>query len=59
MAQGQQVYQAAITDPDSLADLPELGNDPPWGEWLWGEAMKADTDRTGGEMPGLRGWPVS
>jgi Protein of unknown function (DUF4240) len=57
VAQGRQVYQASIADPDSLADCPELGDDLPWGEWLWGVAMEAYTDRTGEEMPGLRGWP--
>jgi Protein of unknown function (DUF4240) len=57
VAQGRQVYQAAITTPDSLADYPELGDDLPWGEAMWGVAMEAYTDRTGEEMPGLRGWP--
>jgi Protein of unknown function (DUF4240) len=59
VAEGHRVYQAAITDPDSLADFPELGNDLPWREWLWGVAMKAYTDRTGGEMPGLAAGRVS
>jgi hypothetical protein len=57
VAQGRQVYDAAITDPDSLADYPELGDDLPWGEVLWGVAMDAYTERTGEEMPGLAGWP--
>jgi hypothetical protein len=36
--QGQQVYQAAIADPDSLADDPELDDSLPWGKGIWGEA---------------------
>jgi hypothetical protein len=57
VAQGRQVYDAAIAAPDSLADGAELGDDLPWGEVLWGVAMEAYTERTGEEMPGLRGWP--
>jgi Protein of unknown function (DUF4240) len=57
VAQGREVYDAAIAAPDSLADYPELGDDLPWGEELWGVAMEAYTDRTGDEMPGLSGWP--
>jgi hypothetical protein len=34
--QGQQVYQAAIADPDSLADDPELDDSLPWGKGIWG-----------------------
>jgi hypothetical protein len=36
VAQGHQVYDAAIADPDSLADYPELGDDLPWSETPWG-----------------------
>ncbi len=57
VAQGREVYDAAIAAPDSLVDCPELGDDLPWGEELWGVAMEAYTDRTGDEMPGLSGWP--
>jgi hypothetical protein len=32
VAQGRQIYDAAIADPDSLADYPELGDDLPGGE---------------------------
>ena len=57
VAQGRQVYDAAIADPDSLADYPELGDDLPGGEELWGVAVDAYAERTGEEMPGLAGWP--
>jgi hypothetical protein len=57
VAQGRQVYDAAIADPDSLADYPELGDDLPWSEAPWGVAMDAYTERTGEEMPELAGWP--
>lgn len=57
VAQGHQVYQAAVADPDSLADCPELGNDLPGVNGCGGVAMEACTDRTGEEVSGLRGWP--
>jgi Protein of unknown function (DUF4240) len=66
IAQGQHVYEAAVADPDSLADYADLQTDwPPgallpwyWGEWLWAVALNAYGDRTGEEIPGLAGWPA-
>ena len=57
VAQGRQVYEAAIADPDSLAEYPELGDGLPWGEALWGVALAAYEARTGEEIPGVAGWP--
>jgi Protein of unknown function (DUF4240) len=57
IGRGRQVYEAALADPDSLADCAELGDQPPWCEPLWGVAMAAYVARTGKEMPGLAGWP--
>jgi Protein of unknown function (DUF4240) len=54
--QGQQVHQAAIADPDSLAEDPELDDRLPWGEGIWGVAMNVYLQRTGEELPGLAGW---
>ena len=34
--QGRLVYEAAIADPDSLADNPELDDSLPWGKGTWG-----------------------
>jgi hypothetical protein len=62
IAQGRHIYDAAVADPDSLADLAELRGDRPrferlpWGEALWGVAMSAYEARTGEEIPGLCGW---
>jgi hypothetical protein len=55
--QGCQVYQAAIADPDSLADNPELDERLSWGKDSWGVAMTVYEQRTGEELPGLQGWP--
>jgi hypothetical protein len=55
--QGCQVYQAAIADPDSLADNPELDERLPWGKDSWGVAITVYEQRTGEELPGLQGWP--
>jgi Protein of unknown function (DUF4240) len=55
--QGRQVYQAAIADPDSLADNPELDERLPWGKNSWVVAMTVYEQRTGEELPGLQGWP--
>jgi hypothetical protein len=54
--QGRQVYEAAIADPDSLADNPELDDSLPWGKGTWGVAMSVYEQRTGEELPGLEGW---
>jgi Protein of unknown function (DUF4240) len=54
--QGRQVYEAAIADPDSLADNPELDDSLPWGKGAWGVAMTVYRQRTGEELPGLEGW---
>jgi Protein of unknown function (DUF4240) len=54
--QGRQVYEAAIADPDSLADNPELDDSLPWGKGCWGVAMTVYEQRTGEELPGLEGW---
>ena len=60
IAQGQGIYQAAIADPDSLADLPELRVGEgmlAWGEAMWFVAVDVHQERTGGELPpelGLR-----
>jgi hypothetical protein len=54
--QGQQVYQAAIADPDSLADDPELDQRLPWGKGIWGVALTVYEQRTGEELPGPQGW---
>ena len=38
IGQGQRTYEAALADPDSLADLPELHAGEgmlPWGEVMW------------------------
>jgi hypothetical protein len=55
--QGCQVYQAAIADPGSLADNPELDERLLWGKDSWGVAMTVCEQRTGEELPGLQGWP--
>jgi Protein of unknown function (DUF4240) len=54
--QGRQVYEAAIADPDSLADNPELDDRLPWGKGIWGVAITVYEQRTGEELPGLEGW---
>jgi hypothetical protein len=54
--QGRQVYEAAIADPDSLADNPELDDSLPWGKSIWGVAMTVYEQRTDEELPGLEGW---
>jgi hypothetical protein len=60
IAQGQRTYQAAVADPDSLADLPELRAGEGmlcWGEGIWFIADDVYQERTGGELPpepGLR-----
>jgi hypothetical protein len=54
--QGRLVYGAAIADPDSLADNPELDDSLPWGKGTWGVAMTVYEQRTGEELPGLEGW---
>jgi hypothetical protein len=54
--QGRLVYEAAIADPDSLADNPELDDSLPWGKGTWGVAMTVYEQRTGEELPGLEGW---
>jgi hypothetical protein len=54
--QGRQVYEAAIADPESLADDPELDDSLPWGKGIWGVAMTVYEQRTGEELPGLEGW---
>lgn len=54
--QGRQVYEAAIADPDSLADNPELDERLPWGWGIWGVAMTVYRQRTGEELAGLEGW---
>jgi Protein of unknown function (DUF4240) len=54
--QGRQVYEAAIADPDSLADNLELDESLPWGKGIWGVAMTVYEQRTDEELPGLEGW---
>lgn len=55
IGQGQRTYEAALADPDSLADLPELcareGMLLPWGEAMWFVAVEVHQERTGGEPP--------
>jgi Protein of unknown function (DUF4240) len=54
IGQGQGTYQAAIADPDSLADLPELRAGEgmlAWGEAMWFVAAEVHQERTGGELP--------
>jgi hypothetical protein len=54
--QGRLLYEAAIADPDSLADDPELDDSLPWGKGIWGVALTVYEQRTGEELPGLEGW---
>jgi hypothetical protein len=54
--QGRLVYEAAIADPDSLADDPELDGSLPWGKGIWGVALTVYEQRTGEELSGLEGW---
>jgi hypothetical protein len=59
IAQGQGTYQAAIADPDSLADLPELRAGEGmlvWGEAMWFVAADVHQERTGGELPPEASW---
>jgi Protein of unknown function (DUF4240) len=59
IAQGQGTYQAAVADPDSLADLPELRAGERmlvWGEAMWSVAADVHQERTGGELPPEPGW---
>jgi Protein of unknown function (DUF4240) len=59
VAQGQGAFQAAVADPDSLADLPGLRADEamlPWGEEVWFVASKVHEERTGGELPPEACW---
>jgi hypothetical protein len=54
IAQGQVAYQAAVADPDSLADLPGLHADEemlPWCEAIWFVAAEVHEERTGSELP--------
>ena len=53
--QGCQVYEAAIADPDSLAEDPELDDSFPWGT-ASGVAVTVYEQRTGEELPGVEGW---
>lgn len=65
VGQGQHVYTAAVAEPDSLADYADLQTDWPqgsglpwfWGEGIWCVALEAYEDLTGGDIPGLHGWP--
>jgi hypothetical protein len=54
IGQGQRTYEAALADPDSLADIPELHAGEgmlPWGEAMWFVAAEVHQERTGGELP--------
>lgn len=53
IAQGRQVYDAALTDPDSLADAPGLGDGDVELEGMWYVARQAYEELTGSEMPDL------
>ena len=56
---GQGPYQAAVADPDSLADLPELRAAEamlPWGEEVWFVASEVHEERAGGELPPEACW---
>jgi hypothetical protein len=56
IAQGEGPYQAAITDPDSLADIPDLHAGEgmlPWGEAMWFVAAEVHEERTGEPPPEL------
>ena len=51
--------RAALADPDSLADLPELHAGEamlPWGEVMWFVASEVHQERTGGELPPEAFW---
>jgi hypothetical protein len=59
IGQGQRTYEAALADPDSLADLPELHAGEgmlPWGEVMWFVASEVHQERTGGELPPEACW---
>ena len=49
-------YGAAIADPDSLADDPELDATLPWGKGIWRVATTVYAQRADEEMPGLEPW---
>jgi Protein of unknown function (DUF4240) len=54
VAQGQATYQAAIADPDSLADVPGLRvttGGLPRSEDMWFVATEVHQERTDGELP--------
>ena len=53
---GRHRYVAAIADPDSLADDPELDATLPWGKGIWGVATTVYERRADEEMPGLEPW---
>lgn len=59
IAQGQATYQAAIADPDSLADVPGLRageGELAWGEAMWFVASEVHQERTSGELPPQACW---
>ena len=59
IGQGQGAYEAALADPDSLADIPELHAGQgmlPWGEAMWFIAAEVHQERTGGELPPEACW---
>jgi hypothetical protein len=52
VGQGQAVYEAAIANPDSLADLPELrACEYPWCDQMWYVASEVHEELTDGELP--------
>lgn len=53
VAQGRAVYEAALADPDTLADHPGLGDGDVELEGLWYVAQQEYERLTGGEMPEL------
>jgi hypothetical protein len=61
IAQGRATYEAALANPDSLADFPGIGDHPVELEGLWYMARAAYEAKTGVAMPddlgAKREWP--
>jgi hypothetical protein len=55
LGQGRQAFEAALADPDSLADFDQLAEGLPGEERCWFIALHAYESRTGEELPDA-GW---
>ena len=55
ISRGRATFEAAVRDPDSLADLVDADRDDYEFEDLWGLALDVYGERTGGEPPSIEG----